>query len=495
VAGAASRREEIGRVTLVRGSAGNIMRFGFVVACLSLAWGCQTTPEGGPNEGLKPTVAQRPANSGPAPTAVLAPSLKVKPTGLSPSIAGTSTTNPATPGKLNLMAPNTSPEPRAPEVVERRVALLLPLSGRGAAIGRALLDAAQMALFETSGDDPELLIFDTQGTRAGAEDAARLAVADGAQLILGPLYGASAEVVRPVAAEAGVSVVSFSNNRDIAGNGVYVFGFLPDQQVRRIVRYAVAAGHSRIGALVPSSGFGELVVASARIAAEQTGVSVVRATYYDPSDTELSPLVREFADYDSRKSLLAAQKRLLSGKTDQISRQALSRLAGLETLGDPPFDSVLLPAGDPELRGIAPLLAYYDVDPARIRLLGTALWDEARGLEAEPALFGGWYAAPAPESRLIFEEKFERAFTRRPPRLASLGYDAMLLAVALTYGESGANYSPAALTDANGFVGVDGIFRLLADGTNQRGLAIMEVRESGIHVIDPAPTSFTDLQF
>ncbi|MDE0809333.1 MAG: penicillin-binding protein activator [Alphaproteobacteria bacterium] len=471
------------------------MRFGFVMACLSLAWGCQTTPGGGPNDGLKPAVAQRAANSAPAPTAVLAPSLKVKPTGLWSNVTGTSTAMAATPGKLNLVNPNTSPDPRGLEVVERRVALLLPLSGRGAAIGRALLDAAQMALFETSGDDLELLIFDTQGTRAGAEDAARLAVTEGARLILGPLYGTSAEVVRPVAAAAGVSVVSFSNNRDIAGNGVYVFGFLPDQQVRRIVRYAMAAGHSRIGALVPSSGFGELVVASARIATEQTGVSVVRATYYNPNDKELPTLVREFADYDSRKSLLATQKRLLSGKPDQISRQALSRLSGLETLGDPPFDSVLLPAGSAELRGIAPLLAYYDVDPARIRFLGTALWDEARGLEVEPALFGGWYAAPAHESRLIFEEKFERAFTRRPPRLASLGYDAMLLAVALTYGENGANYSPAALTDANGFVGVDGIFRLLTDGTNQRGLAIMEVRESGIQVIDPAPTSFTNLQF
>ena len=382
-----------------------------------------------------------------------------------------------------------------PEVVERRVALLLPLTGRGASIGRALLEAAQMALFETAEDDLELLIFDTQGTNAGAEDAARLAVADGARLIIGPLFGASAEAVRPVAAAAGISVVSFSNNRDIAGNGVYVFGFLPEQQVRRIIRYAAGAGHSRIGALVPSSSFGELVVATARIASEQIGMNVVQATYYDPSDSELAPLIRQFADYDSRKSALAAQKALLSGQTDQISRNALRRLSGLETLGDPPFDSVLLPAGDPELRGIAPLLAYYDVDPARIRLLGTSLWDEARRLGVEPALVGGWYAAPAPASRLVFEDKFERAFTRRPPRLASLGYDAMLLAVALTYAEGGADYSPASLTDANGFAGVDGIFRLLADGTNQRGLAIMEVGEDGVRVIDPAPTRFTDIQF
>ncbi len=352
-----------------------------------------------------------------------------------------------------------------------------------------------MALFETAQDDLEVLIFDTQGTTAGAEDAARLAVADGARLILGPLFGASAQAARPIASAAGVSIVSFSNNRQIAGNGVYVFGFLPDQQVRRVVRFAVARGHSKIGALAPSSGFGELVVASARVASEQTGASVVRATYYDPTSSDLSPLIRQFASYDSRKSALAAQKALLAGKTDQISKQALNRLGGLETLGDPPFDAVLLPAGDPELRGIAPLLAYYDVDPARIRLLGTALWDEARGLGSEPALVGGWYAAASPDARVNFENKFERAFNRRPPRLASLGYDAMLLAVALTYAESGTNYSPEALTDGNGFAGVDGIFRLMPDGTNQRGLAVLEVESKGARVIDPAPVSFADFVF
>lgn len=383
----------------------------------------------------------------------------------------------------------------APETAEPRLALLLPLSGRGATIGRALLDAAQLALFEAARDDLEILIFDTQGTTAGAEDAARLAVADGARLILGPLFGASAQAARPIATAAGISIVSFSNNREIAGDGVYVFGFLPDQQVRRIIRFATDNGHGQIGALVPSSGFGELVVASARIAAEQTGSTVARATYYDPADTELSTLIRKFADYDSRKSALTAQKSLLSGKTDQISKQALRRLGGLDTLGDPPFDSVLLPAGDPDLRGIAPLLAYYDVDPSRIRLLGTALWDEARGLGAEPALVGGWYAAASPEARADFEAKFERAFERRPPRLASLGYDAMLLAVALTYAEAGADYSTEALTDGNGFAGVDGIFRLLPDGTNQRGLAILEVEQNGVRVIDPAPRSFTDVLY
>lgn len=459
-------------------------------AALSIAivlGACQTTPTTGAGNTSAAAVsassaaASSPTQPAPAPR-------QTEPASPSP-------TAPPKPGKQNLTAlpaPTVAPEP---EEQVRRLALLLPLSGRGASIGKALSDAAQMALFEAARDDLEVLVFDTQGTTAGAEDAARLAIADGARLILGPLFGASAEAARPIAKAAGVSIVSFSNNQDIAGDGAFVFGFLPGQQVRRIIRFAAEKGHGRVGALAPATGFGELVVASARIAAEQNGVSVVRATYYDPGNSELSDLIRQFADYDSRKSALAAKKSLLAGRTDQISKQALARLSGLDTYGDPPFDSVLLPAGGPELRGIAPLLAYYDVDPARIRLLGTALWDEASGLGAEPSLVGGWYAAASPETRTDFENKFKRAFDRRPPRLASLGYDAMLLAVALTYAESGPDYSVGALTDTNGFAGVDGIFRLLPDGTNQRGLAVLEVERNGVRVIDPAPLSFTDFLY
>jgi branched-chain amino acid transport system substrate-binding protein len=465
---------------------GRPRRVGLAVALALLVWGCQTTPEGHEGGSIQAQLTQQPKTS-------IAAAIDRRPATLLEPLRPTGTT----PNRPTLLAPQKSPtpEPETTEIAARRVALLVPLTGRGAAIGHALLDAAQLALFEMAQDDLELLVFDTRGTVVGAEDAARSAVADGARLILGPLFGASALAVRPVVEAAGVSAVSFSNNRDVAGGGVYVFGFLPDQQVRRIISYAAGKGRVAIGALVPSSGFGKLVVATARIAAEQHGAAITRATYYDPNDPKLSSLIRHFADYDSRKSALSAQKTMLLQKTDQISRRALARLSGLETLGDPPFDSVLLPAGDPELRGLAPQLAFYDVDPARVQFLGTALWDEARGLGAEPAIVGGWYAAPSPKAWLLFEDKFERAFAKRPPKLASLGYDAMLLAVALTYGERGANYEPAALTDASGFAGVDGIFRLLTDGTNQRGLAVIEVEERGVRVIDPAPSSFAGLQF
>ena len=51
--------------------------------------------------------------------------------------------------------------------------------------------------------------------------------------------------------------------------------------------------------------------------------------------------------------------------------------------------------------------------------------------------------------------------------------------------------SRRSLTQAQGFQGTAGIFRLNADGTNDRGLAVAEVRDGQVVIVDPAPTSFS----
>lgn len=409
------------------------------------------------------------------------------------------------PGKTGAAPPPVSPvaepvKPEPPAVVDAtpaatqpeppRVGFLAPLSGARAATGRSLLDAAQLALFETAGPDLELLVHDTRGTPEGAQRAARQAIADGAQIILGPVFGTSAETVRPVAAAAGVSVISFSNDRTIAGDGLYVLGILPEQQVSRVVRVAAKSGHTSLGIIAPDSDFGQMVADAARRTAQQVGMSVSRVVLHAPDEPDLAQLVRDFADYDRRKQALADQRSLLRARDDPISRQALQRLSTQETFGPPPFDVVLLPTGGRQLRTLASLLAYYDVDPSRVRFLGTSLWGQTEGVATEPSLRGGWYAAAAPEHRGRFRQRYARLFETQPAEIASQGYDAMLLAVALTYGDEGADYSAGALTDPNGFAGVDGIFRLLPDGTNQRGLAVMEVGDRTVTVLEPAPQSF-----
>lgn len=150
---------------------------------------------------------------------------------------------------------------------------------------------------------------------------------------------------------------------------------------------------------------------------------------------------------------------------------------------------MLIPESGARLKEAASLLPYFNVDPAKIHVLGTGIWDEP-GLGSEPALVGGWFAAPAPSGHAAFAKRFQQLFKAAPPRLASLGYDAVALAAVLAKKAGPAGFTAAALTDPSGFAGVDGIFRFRADGTNERGLAVMQIGAGGAQVVSPAPKTF-----
>lgn len=390
-----------------------------------------------------------------------------------------------------------------------RVALLLPLSGAEAKIGQALLNAAQLALFAGAPEGFALMPVDTGGTPAGAEAAMRSALEDGAQLVLGPVFGSSVAAAAPLARAAGVQVVSFSNDRAVAGNGVYIMGFTPETQIGRITGYASARGVKRIAAFLPEGVYGDRVEAALRAAVAGTLMTVTDIVRYAAANTEtLTPIVRRLANYAARRSVLLDRRKELEGKTDEASRRALRRLEGLDTLGDVHFDAVLMPEGVSVLRALAPLLPFYDVDPRKVRMLGTVQWDDP-ALVTEPALFGGWFPASPPAARAVFDRLYRKTYGETPPRFAALAYDAAALAAVLVQARGAPRPQAArppgavpvaqvrspvftvdALTVANGFAGVDGIFRLLPSGLVERGLAVKEIRNRRFVIVSPAPTTF-----
>ena len=340
----------------------------------------------------------------------------------------------------------------APKV---RVALLVPLSGTNAALGQAMLDAAQLALFEVSAANFDLLPRDTQGTPEGARAAATAAIADGAKLILGPVFAADVAAVKPVAASANVNVIAFSTDWTTAGGNVFLMGFTPFRQVDRVVSYARAQGITRFGVLAPSTPYGNVVVDTMSRAAGRYGAEITRVARYAP-DQDIAPAVQTFA-------------------------------------ADTPYQAVMLPEGGAALSRVARALPF---QRGQVRLLGTGLWDDPN-VGREPALAGGWFAAPAPEARIAFEQRFQSAYGRQPPRIASLAYDAAALAAVLAKvpNQQGPAYDAQTLRNPSGFAGIDGIFRFRPDGLAERGLAVLEVTQGGARVIDPAPETFQAVAF
>lgn len=382
------------------------------------------------------------------------------------------------------------------EMPMTRVALLLPLSGRHAAIGQAMLNAAQLALFDVADDSFALVVRDTQGTPQGAQLAIRSALEERVNVVLGPLFAASAFTVAADTRQVGLNMLAFSNDQTVAGDGVFISGMPPGEQVDRIVDYATRQGLLRFAILSPRTAYGSAVSRAFREALYERGAELVRNVSYDPAASDITPEIRVLAQYDERHQALVEEREKLEALEDEASKLALDRLENLDTLGQPDFDAVLLPLGGRSLLSIAPSLAFFDVDPAEVQFLGTALWNDP-SLGSEPTLQGGWFAAPSPVLWEGFQRRYRNTYGAAPPRIATLSYDMTALAAVLARSTSAPGQAPdfsaARLADPSGFSGIDGLFRFTEQGTVERGLAILEIDGEALREIESAPQSFEEL--
>ncbi|MGH6899931.1 MAG: penicillin-binding protein activator [Geminicoccaceae bacterium] len=428
--------------------------------------------------------------------------------------------------------PAETAQPAEPELPpEVRVGLLLPLSGPAESLGRDMLDAAEMALFDVGDNDLVLLPRDTGGTPAGARRAAGEVIDQGAEVILGPLFGQAVAAVSPVAAAADIRVLAFSNNASVATDSTFLLGFRPEEQVRRVVRYALATGAlarpepplpgqaagqqeapsgtlppdpaaldqpplglraPRIAGLAPDDPYGRATLGALRETTVQSGGALGDTLFYPSGGADPSPVVRRIAAYDQRSAALEAERARLEQSDDPGAAPALRALETRDTLGGPPFDAILLADGGDRLRSVASLLTFFDVDPATTRFLGTMRWQADPRVLAEAALQGGWFAAPEPDDLAAFERRFRDIFGRSPDPLAALAYDATALAVVVARDLGDRSFAKDTLINAQGFAGATGLFRLRADGLADHGLAVLEVQGGSTRTLDPAPASFVD---
>ncbi|MGD9615839.1 MAG: penicillin-binding protein activator [Alphaproteobacteria bacterium] len=374
---------------------------------------------------------------------------------------------PQPPSLAPRVPPPIRPEPLPPPAIgEIKVGVLLPLSGPNAELGKAMLEAAQLALFATEGERLTLVPRDTAGP-GGAAAAARSAITDGATLILGPLLAAEVEAVRPIAAAARVNVIAFATQTQVAGGNVFLMGFLPRQEVAREVSFARERGLRRFGALAPGTPYGRLMTDALRDTVGAAGGTVTKVEYLNSGGTDTDAAV---------KRLVGTGGPPAAGPEAQVE-----------------FDALLLPLGGDRLKQAARQFKAAGAGADKVQLLGSGLWDDP-SIAGEPALYGGWFSASPLDQRRAFESRFQATYGRPPPRLASLAFDAAALAAVLSKRERDP-FSREAILNPSGFTGVDGLFRFTERGLVQRGLAVLEVTPQGARVISPAPQSFRDLAF
>jgi ABC-type branched-subunit amino acid transport system substrate-binding protein len=349
--------------------------------------------------------------------------------------------------------PAPTPEPSATALPtdsgRHRIALLVPMSGETAGVGQAIANATTMALLDTNADNLRITTYDTS---TGASAAARQAIADGNRLILGPLMGDAVPAVQSAARAAGVPVISFSNDTSVASSDVFVMGHNPEQSIRRSVEFARGRGAARFAALLPEGDYGQR------------------------SASALDNALRDFG------GALVGRESYARGNTSIVSAAARLRAAG-------GYDTVLI--ADSARLGIEAADELQRGADPRTRIIGTELWSGEPVLARAASMEGAIFAAVSDQRYKRFADSYESRFGSKPYRVATLGYDAVLLTLRVARDwKVGTPFPKNELYDRGGFLGVDGPFRFARTGIAERALEVREVRGGDVIAVDPAPTGF-----
>ena len=336
-----------------------------------------------------------------------------------------------------------------------KVALLLPrsASGNGGQTARAFRNAAELAMRDFPNAGVQITVYDTKGTPTGAQTAVAAALTGGAEIILGPIFSAEVSAVAPQARGAGVPVVAFSSDANVAGPGVYLLSFLPADDVNSIVAYSASQGRKSFAALLPANAYGSVAEAAFRRGVASVGGRIVAIKSYQPNAEDM--------------------------------RAKAAEIAGIA----PQIDALLMPDSGDAATTLAAALAASGVTRDRVKSLGSGQWDDERILNST-ALVGGWYPAPIKQGFADFARKYRAAYGSVPPRNATLAYDAAVLAAGLVRQYGADRFQASVLTSPNGFAGIDGIFRFLPSGLTERRYAVYEVTGSGARIIAPAARTF-----
>jgi len=335
-----------------------------------------------------------------------------------------------------------------------RVALIVPLTQASgpSVVGTSLRNAAELAYLEAGGNDVTLLVKDDRSNPDSAREAAQAALSEGAELVIGPLFASSVREVGKVARAAGKPVIAFSTDTSTAGQGLFLLSFLIENYVDRIVDFAASKGKKSIAALIPENDYGRVAETEFQQAAARNNIRVMSIEHYEP---------RTMAE--------AVQK--IAALHDQI-------------------DSLFIPEQADAMQALSQALTSAGINGKQVQILGTGLWNDARVLRL-PALQEAWFAAPENGGFNAFAERYRAKYHSDPTRIATLAYDAVSLAAALAHTQGSQRYSQNVLTNRSGFNGADGVFRFRPDGTNERGLSVLQINNGAAVPISPAPHSFS----
>lgn len=334
------------------------------------------------------------------------------------------------------------------------VGVLLPLTGKASSVGVGMQNAMFIALDDLQNDKLVLKFYDTQSSSEGATEAMSKALSDGAELILGPLMSEEVEGIADKALSADVPIVSYTTSPQVLQKGVYSIGLLNGEQIDRVISYALSQNRTKIALLVPDNNSGLNILKSALMSSISHDVSLVKVGFYNPNTVDFTSIVQEMV-----------------------------------TPTPVDFDAVIIADGGNRLKSMASMFAYNDILYPDVLFLGTSAWDSTN-LTKETMLYKGVYPMISKSYGSYFTNKYQNTFGEYPKPVYSFAYDSVLLASALS--SKTQDNIDSSITGKNGFIGVNGYFKILPTGASLHSLEMLEVTENGPKVVEKANKQLTD---
>ena len=299
------------------------------------------------------------------------------------------------------------------------------------------------------------------------------------KIFIGPLSTSDTRILKQYC-DKGAVFFSFSSNKNLANNCVYLVNFFPENEMRTAFEYF--PDNSKIALLYPENAYGFGINKIIDVIANQSNSVIVNRASYNENMKNAPQAIKELGKYELRKYELNRQKKILASKKDDKSQRRLIQLEKFQTTKDFDFTHVIIADYGLRLLQVAPLLPYYDIDPNIVRFVGTGAWDDNVFYD-EPSLNGSIYPGIEFEKRKQLTQDYYDLYNEKLLRTSTLPFDLVGLLAFIIDNNYNLSSFYELLNESNSkFSGVDGSFYFL-NNVIERDLSILQINEGKAKII------------
>ena len=362
-----------------------------------------------------------------------------------------------------------------------KIGVMLPLSGERSEIGHLILNAIEMAIFQTEENKLEFHIKDTEANPDKSREVLSELIDEGVKVVIGPLFSKSLAAIQSKVANNNINIFALTNNINLRNKGIWIFGVDPQAQTEKVLQYALEKGSKNIGALLPQNAYGLLLFDTITSFAQENLMKIDKIEFYD------------FSVESQRKAAQKLSKGFEEYKLylDKINKKENEEEESKDIIViEKPLDIVFIAAAGQNLTVLSSQLQYNNVDPKIVQYLGISSWEDSSIL-SEPALEGGVFVTTSE----MYQEKikliYKNSFSKEMPKIAMIAYDIVALLGSLN--NLGSNIKTNDLVNDEGYIGLRGLFRLKKNGIVERAFQLKKIKNKQFTILEKANDQFSGL--